>query len=172
MYCPKCAQEQISDDAKFCTRCGLPLNGLAEWLAARGNVLGEHQHEARTFALSRRRKRIRRGAKLMFLGGVLLPFFFVFSLAVNEPGFLIVPLTVFILGASWALYSRIFTEEISPNQQSMPAALRSAFDRATLPPASHNPLGDFVKPQVETGEMRRPPSVTERTTHLLNKDQN
>lgn len=171
MYCPKCAQEQISDDAKFCTRCGLPLNGLAEWLAAGGNVSAEHQHNAATLTVSRRRKRIRQGAKLMFLGGVLLPIFFVLSLAVEEPGFLIIPLIILIFGASWALYSRLFTEEIPPDQQNMPRALRSASGRATLPPASHNPLGNFVKPQVETGEMRRPPSVTERTTHLLNKDQ-
>ena len=101
MYCPKCAQEQISDDAKFCTRCGLPLNGLAEWLAAGGNVSAEHQHNAATLTVSRRRKRIRQGAKLMFLGGVLLPIFFVLSLAVEEPGFLIIPLIEGVAKRVW-----------------------------------------------------------------------
>lgn len=170
MYCPKCAQEQISNDAKFCTRCGLPLNGLAEWLAAGGNVSARHQ-EAQTPALSPRRKRIKQGAKLMFLSGVLLPFFFALSIFLDGPAPLIIPLTLFILGASWALYSRLFTEELSPGQQNMPAALRAALDRAALPAAAPNPLADFSKPQVKTGEMKRPPSVTEHTTHLLDKEQ-
>ena len=37
MYCPNCGQQQISDEMRFCSRCGLALSGLAEWLA-RGGV--------------------------------------------------------------------------------------------------------------------------------------
>ena len=36
MYCPKCGQQQISDEMKFCSRCGLALSGLADWLAGGG----------------------------------------------------------------------------------------------------------------------------------------
>ncbi len=43
MYCPRCGQQQISDEMKFCSRCGLPMSGLAEWLtlaAAKGDPPG------------------------------------------------------------------------------------------------------------------------------------
>ena len=33
MYCPNCGQQQISDEMRFCSRCGLALSGLMEWLA-------------------------------------------------------------------------------------------------------------------------------------------
>ena len=33
MYCPNCGQQQISEEMRFCSRCGLALSGLAEWLA-------------------------------------------------------------------------------------------------------------------------------------------
>ncbi len=33
MYCPNCGQQQVSEEMRFCSRCGLALSGLAEWLA-------------------------------------------------------------------------------------------------------------------------------------------
>ena len=36
MYCPKCGQQQVSDNTRFCSRCGLPIDVLAEWLAGGG----------------------------------------------------------------------------------------------------------------------------------------
>ena len=36
MYCPNCGQQQVSGEMRFCSRCGLALTGLAEWLASNG----------------------------------------------------------------------------------------------------------------------------------------
>ncbi len=36
MYCPNCSQQQISEETKFCSRCGLPLALVAEVLAHDG----------------------------------------------------------------------------------------------------------------------------------------
>ena len=33
MYCPNCGQQQASNEMRFCSRCGLALSGLADWLA-------------------------------------------------------------------------------------------------------------------------------------------
>ena len=34
MYCPRCSQQQVSEETKFCSRCGLPLGLVSELLAA------------------------------------------------------------------------------------------------------------------------------------------
>ena len=36
MHCPNCGQQQISQETKFCSRCGMPLSLVAEVLANGG----------------------------------------------------------------------------------------------------------------------------------------
>jgi len=36
MYCPKCSQQQISDNIRYCSRCGFPLNVVVDLLAYDG----------------------------------------------------------------------------------------------------------------------------------------
>ncbi len=36
MHCPGCGQQQVSNETKFCSRCGLPLGVVAEVLAQGG----------------------------------------------------------------------------------------------------------------------------------------
>lgn len=40
MHCPRCGQQQISEDTRFCSRCGLPLDLVAE-VVANGGTLPE-----------------------------------------------------------------------------------------------------------------------------------
>src|SRR5687768_15381503 len=107
MYCPRCGQQQISDEMKFCSRCGLPLSGLAEWVAG-GGVPSAYAAAKKVSAVSPRRKGIRRGAKVMFLSGVLFPLLLAISLALGEGGPMIVPGFIFFVGFTIMLYSRLF----------------------------------------------------------------
>ncbi|MEJ7699628.1 MAG: hypothetical protein WKF71_08300 [Pyrinomonadaceae bacterium] len=36
MFCPRCSQEQVSSETKFCSRCGFPLGLVSEILAHGG----------------------------------------------------------------------------------------------------------------------------------------
>jgi uncharacterized membrane protein YvbJ len=38
MHCPSCGQQQISSETKFCSRCGMPLNIIAEVVANGGTL--------------------------------------------------------------------------------------------------------------------------------------
>ncbi|HEX8637447.1 MAG TPA: hypothetical protein VF692_05245, partial [Pyrinomonadaceae bacterium] len=38
MHCPRCGQQQVSPETKFCSRCGFPL-GLVSDLIAHGGFL-------------------------------------------------------------------------------------------------------------------------------------
>ena len=38
MFCPRCGQQQMSGDLRFCSRCGLPLGIVSEVLANGGTL--------------------------------------------------------------------------------------------------------------------------------------
>jgi len=172
MYCPNCGQQQISDEMKFCSRCGLALSGLAEWLAA-GVLPAKRSDESQVAAVSPRRKGIRRAAKLMFISGVLFVVFLVLSLAIDEGAPMILPVAVFFVSLVLMLYARLFSDPTAPGNAPViqTTAGQQTFGsnptRSTLPPASAIPI--MGPEQVRTNELAQPPSVTERTTRLLDE---
>jgi hypothetical protein len=171
MYCPRCGQQQVSDEMKFCSRCGLPFSGLAEWVAA-GEVPSTDAAVQKVASRSPRRKGARLGAKVMFLGGVLFPIVLAISLAVEEGGPMILPVLIFFVGLAIMLYSRFFGEENPSLQSELTSRLATVSKAGALPPASNIPIspGDFARPRVKTNELAQPPSVTEHTTKLLDQE--
>jgi hypothetical protein len=171
MYCPNCGQQQISDEMRFCSRCGLALSGLAQWLAG-GGVPAKLKDETKPSALSPRRKGMRRAAKLMFVSGVLFPIFLVISIAVNEGGPIAIPFLVFFVALVMMLYARLFSDKNAPVQ--LPDAqsynLGSTSPRGALPTASNISMPGVGTQKVRTNELAQPPSVTEHTTRLLDNE--
>ena len=173
MYCPKCGQQQISDEMRFCSRCGLPTSGLAEWIAGGGVPAGREQ-KTLVSAHSPRRQGIRRGAKLLFFSGVLFPVFLGLSLLVNEGALMIIPIIFLFVALIMMLYARLFSEEISPvkSRQAQTYGL-GTIGADALPSPSNIPLHgpeNFPGHRVRTNELAQPPSVTEHTTTLLDKE--
>ena len=170
MYCPNCGQQQVSDEMRFCSRCGIALSGLAEWLA-RGGVPAKRGQEA-LVEPSPRRKRSRRAAKLMFASVVLLPVFFVISLIADHGAPMIVPVILFFVSAVIMLYTRLFRNETSPAKahDAQTTALNSMSARGSLPPASNMSMPSVGRQQVRTNELAQPPSVAEHTTKLLDNE--
>jgi len=168
MYCPNCGQQQISDEMRFCSRCGLALTGLAEWLAG-GRV--QHVEQVEAPEQSKRRKNIRRSGKLMFLSGVLFPIFLVMCLAIDEGGPMFIPCFIFFVALAWMLYARIFMPETPQVNYQAPqtTTLGSMPARGSLSPATTTsiPVG---RPQVRTNELAQPPSVTENTTRFFDNE--
>ena len=172
MYCPNCGQQQISDEMRFCSRCGLALSGLAEWLAG-GALPARRQDEVKGDALSPRRKGIRRAAKLMFFSGVMFPLFLIFSIAVEEPGPLLLPISIFFIALMWMLYARLFSEptaSVALNQPAQTPAMGPNPVRGSLPPPVTVPVPGIPRQHVRTNELAQPPSVTENTTKLLDSE--
>ena len=170
MYCPKCGQQQVSDEMRFCSRCGLALSGLAEWLAG-GGVPAKRGDEAQVLPASPRSKGIRRGAKLMFLSVVLFPVFLVLSFIIDEGAPLIVPLVVLFVSLVIMLYARLFSDATSPvNEDTQTSAVGSASARSSLAPASNISMPGVGRQQVRTNELAQPPSVAEHTTRLLDNE--
>jgi len=170
MYCPGCGQQQISDEMRFCSRCGLALSGLADWLAGGGLPAQRNVEVQQVPADSPRRKGIRRAGKLMFFSGVLFVVFLAISLAVDEGGPMILPILVFFVSLVMMLYARLFSDKTVPlvDHTAQTATLGSASTRSSLPSATSIPINN--RQQVRTNELAQPPSVTDHTTRLLDNE--
>jgi hypothetical protein len=168
MYCPNCGQQQMSDEMRFCSRCGLALTGLADWLAG-GRI--QRVEQPQVVEPSRRRKHLRRAAKLMFASGVLFPVFLAICLAIDEGGPMFVPCFVLFVSLVWLLYARLFISNTpSVNYQApQTTSLGSISARSSFPPATTTsvPVG---RAQVRTNELAQPPSVTENTTRFFDTE--
>jgi hypothetical protein len=173
MYCPICGQQQISDEMKFCSRCGLSLSNLAEWLA-HGGPPARRDDDSQVAAVSPRRKGIRRAAKLMFFSGVVFAVCLPICLAVDEGGPLILPIVLFFVALVLMLYARLFSDKNPPVHT--PVVLTPAIQNPTvslnptpgsLPPATNIATLPIGRQRVRTNELAQPRSVTENTTKLL-----
>jgi endogenous inhibitor of DNA gyrase (YacG/DUF329 family) len=171
MFCPKCGQQQISDTTRFCSRCGLPIDGLADWLAG-GAFLARRDEPVGPKPISHKRKGIRRGGKILFLSFALLPLFLGMAISENVGEPLIVPFTIFAIGLATLLYYVIFGEDSVPvkKERKLPYAIRSAFSNPPLPPATNTWSSPAPGQRVRTAELVQPPSVTENTTRLLDDE--
>ena len=168
MYCPRCGQQQISDEMRFCSRCGLPTGGLMDWLTRADAPPPTAITETQSFLPSPRKKGMRRGGKVMFASGVLFVIFLIISIAVDDGGPMVIPFFVLFVGLVMMLYARLFSSPVPKvmAQYSPPPSLGPT-SMNTLPPHTHNTMPDFSQQRGRTNELAQPASVTEHTTKLL-----
>lgn len=180
MYCPQCGQQQVSDVTRFCSRCGFLLDGVTAVLASGGQVPMRHV-EPGSAKLSPRSKGIRLGAMMMLSTILLVPLIAIITVNFDLKPELFVPLTAiffFVGGLLRILYAAIMEEAYaSPevNQvagyapNAMPQMDPSAHNFA-LPPAASNSVPSW-RQRPNTAEIYQPPSITENTTRLLDKEE-
>ena len=156
---------------RFCSRCGLALSGLMEWLAG-GRLTAKPVEEPQVDALSPRRKGIRRAAKLMFFSGVLFPIFLAISIAVEEGGPMFIPFFLFFVSVVMMLYARLFSDKNAPGNERVAQTTTLSANSAPnyLPPANPLPTPPIGRQRVRTNDLAQPPSVTENTTRLLDNE--
>jgi len=174
MFCPKCSQQQISDETRFCSRCGFELNVVKALLASDiSPQTAETQKPDRS--LSKRDMTI--GAALMFVFA-----FIVAAITVESPPASSIPI-VFLIIAWFALSLLInikpmiqyflrgdASAQAADDFSASKAVLKFTSRNKKALPESHSiPVEDFVMPSANTAEMVQPRSVTEETTNLLNK---
>jgi hypothetical protein len=167
MFCPRCSQQQLSDEVRFCSRCGLPLAGVAALLAADGKLTGEKaprddgQHATRA----------RLGAKMIFFGVFLTPIFFGLAVISDSPVPLFVPAIIFFTGLARVLYSKMFGEELLPFMSTRKRTqLREGSQTRVLGAPLFVPATGFSHQRVNTAEIAQPDSITDHTTTLLDKE--
>lgn len=149
MFCPKCGQEQASESLRFCSRCGFKLNEGEECVARR--LIKMAMYLVLTICA---------------LGG--------WASVTSGPDYMQVRVFITLVAAItfYLLFSRdlkhIFYKTLSQNTEPIKQVASSAH-KSALPPAQSIPVATLGAHRVNTAEMLPPPSVTERTTVLIDK---
>ncbi len=172
MYCPRCGQQQVSDELRFCSRCGFQLDGVTELLST-GGVLPGLEKRGGHRRRSPRYEGVRQGTLIMFIAMVLVPL-----ANIVRPYGEVVPVMLIMAGLMRILYAAIFQEgaasqkkrdsELSKYASTALPHHPSGTRAGRLPPSQSVPVENHVARRVETAEiLTKPPSVTEHTTKLL-----
>ena len=182
MHCPQCGQQQTTGAVRFCSRCGFPLDGVIQ-LLANGGMLPVYQSPDEPVQISPRRKGVRQGAGLLLSGAVIVPILGVLASFSNAafPEVLVALAAIicFVGGPFRMLYAALF-EEGAPKRlpyygPTPPVGVPQQFGpprqnvALPLPPQPvRSPSSWRSRPT--TAELANPPSVTENTTRLLDKE--
>ena len=181
MYCPKCGQSQVSAEVRFCSRCGFPLVVVGDLLVT-GGVLPAHMSGSEGMGVpvvSARRRGVKRGFGLLLASFLLVPFFAILHEAISLPQEFMIFGAIGVLAGLIRIIYAVFFEEagpraprfIAPPQPYTPpiASRLHVGAQESLPAAQGVPVNDYRQPQVHTAEIMHPPSVTDHTTRLLDK---
>ena len=177
MYCPQCGQQQVSDGVRFCSRCGFLLEGVNVVMNSGGQIPQRYMPRPADAPMSARSKGVRQGAILMLSTLLIVPLMAIITVNLFEPiAPLFIPLAAvlcFVGGLLRILYALImedanpqYPKDVSSNYG--PAQLDAPARHAALPPVSSQPTSNWRRPQ--TAEIYQPPSITENTTRLLDKE--
>jgi uncharacterized membrane protein YfcA len=178
MHCPSCGQQQVTNDTKFCSRCGMPLAIVSQVLMYGGNLPQLAELERTSHTIYTRKN-----------GVVFSLFWFIFFVPLLTSvfggvfGIEILGELLALIGVFGALMIFIFslvylkkTPKGFPQPAytptgTVPAQLYPPPNHA-LPPQQSVPASFYAAPQ--TGSWRdtkdlEPASVTESTTRLLSE---
>ena len=181
MHCPRCGQQQVSNETKFCSRCGFQLVIVAE-LLANGGVLPQ------LAALQAKRTFFNKKNGVMFSVGWFI-FFTMFMTSVwgilNADELAGLSAVTGVFGAMLILIGSLVFMPSSKQMLRMPiqdvllpqpAALYGNPNISALPPQRQQPATEYAAPAgswrtPETGDLAGPGSVIEGTTKLLKRDE-
>ena len=179
MFCPKCSQQQTSDEARFCSRCGFQL-GVVKALLGADETPEVRATQGGVVAPERRMKDKTIGAFQMFLCA-----FVVAAITVDMPSshssrifFLVIAWLALTLLLNRKPIIRYFYPQKGADAGGHVASSDAAFDslltrvdtsRGALPSATAIPVSALAARRADTTEVVEPPSVTERTTNLLKR---
>ena len=172
MFCPDCGQQQISDEIRFCSRCGLPLSAVSE-VVANGGEIPKSQKKA---GLINRRTG--------FFVGIVWILFFLTVVApllriLHAPGEMVTLAATlgFFSGAMILMSSMLFLNNPGSRGKGdykMPRArFQESSEANALPPQQSIPVENYASPaspgRWKTNDLVQP-SVTENTTKLLDNE--
>ena len=183
MHCPRCGQQQVSNETKFCSRCGFQLGLIPELIANNGTLpqLAELYQQKQSWFT---RKNGVIFSLLWFVLFVMMIPVFVFLSDVEELAavsavfglFSTIMLLIVTLGFLKKTQKTISIAALEAHQAQASGLYGATPNQHALPPQQSVPVQSYTAPQgawrtPDTGEFATPGSVTDSTTKLLTKDE-
>ncbi len=175
MHCPTCGQQQISEETRFCSRCGFLLTGIAE-IVASGGLIPEKRSGITGDSGSLRRRGIMQGLFIFLLSFLIVPIVTIISIALNiEPFAVVISALLFSVGGLLRIAYAFMFQSGTPQSSSEGNLFAETRNPAALPPSQSTPVSAYTSPAGQwrdTNDLQRhPASVTDSTTKLLQKDE-
>lgn len=179
MHCPICGQQQISEETRFCSKCGFLLTGVAEVVSNEGLLPGLSDTSL-AVSSSPRKKGIKQGLFIFLMAFLFVPL----AVAVTtEPtvATMIAILTI-VGGMLRMVYALMFESNIPGGrtlEQNIFAGsqnfLNKRYSPRKLPAEQSISASSYATPATgtwrNTNDLQQIGSVTENTTKLLEKEQ-
>lgn len=179
LYCPRCGQEQVSNETRFCSRCGFLMIAVNE-LVINNGLIPEKYVKQSGGKNTLRKKGVKKGAMLFLSGILIVPLMgIIFTGIFNTDGFIvgIAALLTFLGGLLRIIYALLFepneTDGASLEENVMETSrtlLNKKQNANALPPSQSIPTTAYVPPTAghwrDTNDLQ-PSSVTDHTTKLL-----
>jgi len=179
MFCPRCGQEQHSNDTRFCSRCGFLMVGMLDVIKNGGlprTMLDKHDPNA----VSPRRRGLKQGGLLFLSGGIIVPVLGVLTSMLNLEGYLagLAAILTFVAGFLRMVYALVFQSGVPTLEDEgivdilKKDLLGTTSVQKALPPQQSDPVSGIYAPPSgnwrETADLQ-PASVIEETTKTLDK---
>lgn len=180
MFCPSCGQEQVTEDTRFCSRCGLLLTGVTA-LIYNGGVLPQPFNSERKKPKFYKKKGFKQGLFIFLLSFIVVPILAILTIAANatEPFAVVIGLILLVGGGFLRMAYSILFEEDAPEREMLEqgvggaSRLGNANSAGALPPPQSIPASGYVPPNHgswrDTNDLAAP-SVTEGTTKLFENE--
>jgi hypothetical protein len=171
MFCPRCGQERVATETKFCSGCGFLLSGTMELLMT-GGVIPSMQPLSAPRE-SKRRRGIKQGLFIFLLTFLIVPIIAILTIAlrIQEPFAVVIAAILLSVGGLLRMaYAAMFESAVSASGETTVGQIPTSTEAAGLPPAA---AADFVPPASLFGRGTndlQPTSVTEGTTRLFDKE--
>lgn len=175
MHCPACGQQQVSNETKFCSRCGMPLSVVAEVVSYGGYLPQLTELNNKTTIFTRKNGVAFSIIWCLFFLLIMTPIFGIANIEELAGASAIIGIFggLIMLIASLIFLKKPFVSYSLPVQQA-PAHLYGQQSHAALPPQQSIPAQQYATPQAgnwrDTNDLQ-PTSVTESTTRLLNDEE-
>jgi hypothetical protein len=179
MHCPKCGQQQVSEEIRFCSRCGLPLTDVAAVVSNDGVIPGRVQAKS-----SARTRGLKQGFFLVLFSLLILPLAAIITVVNNAEPFIAAAafFLTMVAGLLRMAYAALFESGESGSatiEENLIAKTDKVIKRRRQQKVELNPAPAaaefYASPEkstwMDTTELvNTPPSVTENTTKLLQEE--
>jgi hypothetical protein len=154
MHCPRCGQEQSSEEIRFCSRCGFLLTGIVEVMANGGNI--PNLTDVKNSLSTPRKKGLKKGLFIFLLAFLIVPLAAIFTLMIrmDEPFLVVISAIILTIGGLLRMaYAMMFESNVPDEKtledndyQSSRRSLNKKQNIKSLPPEQSIPASAYVPP--------------------------